>query len=227
MKTKDTYWFRHDSNAKDDFKCMLVIEQLGCEGYGIFWVLVETLREQKDYRYPLALLGALARKYNTTEAKMTTVVKEYGLFELDKESFFFSKSLNKRMEALDYIKKQRQIAGQKSGESRRNKATKQKLNICSSNDERLEQSLLELKEEEKEDIEKYLKKLQLNEIEFDYEIRNFVDYLIYGKEHKVDSKIFYTKKIKNHLLVRESETLKNFIEFQKEKDLFLYQTKHR
>ena len=50
MKTKDTYWFRHDSNAKDDYKCMILIEQLGCEGYGIFWILVETLREQKDYR---------------------------------------------------------------------------------------------------------------------------------------------------------------------------------
>lgn len=44
-------WFKHDSNAKDDFKCMFIIEQLGCEGYGIFWILVETLRDQKDYRW--------------------------------------------------------------------------------------------------------------------------------------------------------------------------------
>ena len=65
MNAKDTYWFRHDSNAKDDFKCMLLIEQLGCEGYGIFWILLETLREQKDYKYPFSMLTALARKYNT------------------------------------------------------------------------------------------------------------------------------------------------------------------
>ena len=35
---KDAYYFSHYSNAKDDFKCMLLIEELGLEGYGIFWI---------------------------------------------------------------------------------------------------------------------------------------------------------------------------------------------
>jgi hypothetical protein len=138
-------WLKHDSNAKDDFKCMLIIEQLGLEGYGIFWILVETLRDQKDYRYPIRLIGALARKYNTTEAKMTTVVKEYGLFEVDKDSFFFSHSLNRRMEAFDMVVEKRRLAGKKSGEARRKKAIEHKSNKCSTSDVRLEQN----KEEEK------------------------------------------------------------------------------
>lgn len=138
-------WLKHDSNAKDDFKCMLIIEQLGLEGYGIFWILVETLRDQKDYRYPIRLISALARKYNTTEAKMVTVIKEYGLFELDKESFFFSKSLNRRMEAFDVVVEKRRIAGKKSGEVRRKKAIEHKPNTCSTGVERLEEN----REEEK------------------------------------------------------------------------------
>ena len=138
LKEKDTYWFRHDSNAKDDFKCMILIEQLGCEGYGIFWILVETLREQKDYRYPFYLLGALARKYNTTQAKVETVVKEYGLFEIDTDSFFFSHSFNRRMENLDKIKEQRRIAGLKSGANRKIKAIEHKLNKSSTKDERVD-----------------------------------------------------------------------------------------
>ena len=138
MKTKHTYWFRHDSNAKDDYKCMILIEQLGCEGYGIFWILVETLREQKDYRYPFYLLGALARKYNTTQAKVETVVKEYGLFEIDIDSFFFSHSFNRRMENLDKIKEQRRIAGLKSGANRKIKAIVHKLNKSSTKDERVD-----------------------------------------------------------------------------------------
>ena len=68
-KYKDEFWFSHASDAKDDPKCMLLIEQLGLEGYGIFWVLVEVLRQQKNYLYPFALLSALARKYNTTQMK--------------------------------------------------------------------------------------------------------------------------------------------------------------
>jgi hypothetical protein len=105
---KDAYYFPHDSNAKDDPKCTMLIEQLGLEGYGIFWILIETLRDQPDYKYPIKLLPSLARKYNTTFDKMNIVVSGYGLFEIESETFFYSHSLNFRMEALDeYREKQR------------------------------------------------------------------------------------------------------------------------
>lgn len=118
---KDAYYFSHDSNAKDDFKCMLLIEELGLEGYGIFWVLVETLREQENFKYPLKLLSSLARKYNTTVAKMEVVVRNYSLFTVEDETFFFSNSLNKRMELMNKKREQAKLAGIKSGEARRNK----------------------------------------------------------------------------------------------------------
>lgn len=94
---KDAYYFSHDSNAKDDPKCVLLIEQLGLEGYGIYWVLIEVLRDQPEYKYPIILVPALARKYNTTTEKMRTVINGYGLFTVD-ENDFFSFSLIKRME---------------------------------------------------------------------------------------------------------------------------------
>jgi len=72
---KDAYYFPHDSNAKDDPKCVLLIEQLGMEDYGIYWMLVEVLREQPDYTYPLSLLPALARRYNTTSEKVKAVLR--------------------------------------------------------------------------------------------------------------------------------------------------------
>ncbi len=53
---KDAYYFSHDSNAKDDPKCMLLIEELQLEGYGIYWVLIETLREQENFKYPLKMI---------------------------------------------------------------------------------------------------------------------------------------------------------------------------
>jgi hypothetical protein len=75
----------------------LLIEQLGLEGYGIYWILVETLRDQPEYKYPLALLPALARRFNTTTEKITTVVMKYGLFDVVDDEFFFSDSLIRRM----------------------------------------------------------------------------------------------------------------------------------
>jgi len=114
---KDAYYFSHDSNAKDDPKCVMLIEQLGLEGYGIFWVLVEMLRDQPGYRYPLTLIPAIARRYNTSFEKMKTVINNYQLFEVDDHDFF-SLSLFKRMEYLDSKRIQASIAGKASAEAR-------------------------------------------------------------------------------------------------------------
>jgi uncharacterized protein YdaU (DUF1376 family) len=94
---KDAFYFPHDSNAKDDPKVVMMIEQLGLESYGIFWVLVEILRDQPDFKYPLALIPAIARRYNTTAEKVKAVVMSYGLFQIENDEFFFSRSLNNRM----------------------------------------------------------------------------------------------------------------------------------
>ena len=113
LKTKDAYYFSHDSNAKDDPKCILLIEQLGLEGYGIFWVLVETLRSQSDFKYPLNLLPALARRYNTSSEKMKAVVLSYELFMVESESFFFSESLNRRMQLFHEKREKLSEAGKR------------------------------------------------------------------------------------------------------------------
>lgn len=117
---KNAFWFKHDSNAKDDPKCVLLIEQLGLEGYGIYWILVETLRDQPDYKYPLALMPALARRYNTSAQKVEAVIKGYQLFMIDDEQFFFSPSLLQRMEDYDGKREQARLAGKRSAEVRKN-----------------------------------------------------------------------------------------------------------
>ena len=137
---KDAYYFSHDSNAKDDPKCVLLIEQLGLEGYGIYWVLIETLRDQPSYRYPVALIPALARRYNTTAEKMKTVISSYGLFEVD-DNDFFSLSLMYRMERLDIKREQARIAGIESGKKRRKKpSVEQTLNGRSTDGEPVNES---------------------------------------------------------------------------------------
>ncbi|WP_151947682.1 DUF4373 domain-containing protein [Aliarcobacter butzleri] len=124
-KKKETCYFSHDANAKDDFKVMLLIEELGLEGYGIFWVLIETLREQQNYKYPLRLLSVLARKYNTTLAKLEVVVKNYHLFVIEDDCFFYSSSLNRRMQKMEEAIEQRVIAGKISAAKRKQKQIEQ------------------------------------------------------------------------------------------------------
>jgi hypothetical protein len=158
MRTgKDAYYFSHDSNAKDDPKCVLLIEQLGLEGYGIFWILVETFREQPDFKYPLKLIPALSRRYNTTAEKMKTVVGSYGLFGIENDRFFFSESLNRRMAVFLESRRKKSEAGSRGNQIRWGKNKITKLSQCDNNtitskvkESKLKEILLfeEVKEEE-------------------------------------------------------------------------------
>ncbi|MCK9532669.1 MAG: DUF4373 domain-containing protein [Gammaproteobacteria bacterium] len=126
---KNSCYFSHDADAKDDLRCAFLIDDMGPEGYGIFWILVETLRGQKDYRYPLRLVPTIARKYNTTPSKVADVIQKYELFKLDEESFFFSESLNRRMSFFEQKKKQQVEAGKKSAKVRQAKREQQLLEL--------------------------------------------------------------------------------------------------
>lgn len=112
---KDAYYLPHDSNAKDDPKITELIEYIGLEGYGIFWVLIEKLRDQPDYKFPLKLIPVLARQYNTQTELVERVVNDFGLFVV-KGDFFCSKSLINRMKVIDDRRLKLSEAGKKGME---------------------------------------------------------------------------------------------------------------
>lgn len=95
---KDAYYFSHDANAQDDPKCMILIDQLGMEGYGIFWALIEKLRSEKDYKLPFAIIPSLARRWGTSKEKVETVVKIYGLFAIEDDDFFSARLIRSMSE---------------------------------------------------------------------------------------------------------------------------------
>ncbi len=164
---KDAYYFSHDSNAKDDPKCMLLIEELQLEGYGIYWLLVEVLREQENYKYPLRMVPVLARKFLTTKEKMLAVIYKYDLFVVENEEFFYSESLNRRMGLMNDKREQARLAGKKSGEARRNKALeyKKEINVTSTD---VQQTFNESSTDAEQLKESKVKESKLNEINEDY-----------------------------------------------------------
>lgn len=115
---EEVYWFKHDYDAIDDDKITLVIDQLGLEGYGIYWMLIEKLRGRSDFKMPFSTIPSLARKYCTTYEKIKAIVTQYGLFEYDEEGFFFSRSLIDRMQQWVDLKNARSIAGKKGNVAR-------------------------------------------------------------------------------------------------------------
>lgn len=98
MSKKDAYYFSHDANAQDDPKCMVLIDQLGMEGYGIFWALVEKLRAEKEYKLPLITIEPFAKRWGTSKEKINAVIKNYSLFVIENDTFFYSERLKNSME---------------------------------------------------------------------------------------------------------------------------------
>ena len=126
--SKDAYYFSHDSNARNDQRLMLVRMKYGMEGYGIYFGIIEILREQSDYKLGSCQFDSIAFDLRVDVKKVEDIVMgEYHLFEWDAgNSEFWSASLKRRMEKLDLIKQKRADAGRKGGKSKAN--TKQVLN---------------------------------------------------------------------------------------------------
>ena len=195
---KDAYWLQHDSNAKDDPKCMLLIEDLGLEGYGAFWVLIEYLRDQPDYKCSLSILRVLARKYNTTEPVLKNVVKNYNLFVIDNESFFFSESLINRMLPLEEKREKARIAAESRwGKCERNADAMQTHSECNAN-------LMPKREEKKiEEKNNKNKSYDLSFVDNKF-LEVFNTWLEYKKERKENYKSEKSIKMTYDKLVRES-----------------------
>jgi len=100
---KEAYYFPHDANARHDPSVLAMRSVYGMEGYGRFWVLIEMLREQTDYKLQITKYtwDALAMQMQCTaeEAQkfVSDCINEFNLLRSDGE-FIWSESLIRRME---------------------------------------------------------------------------------------------------------------------------------
>ena len=132
-------YFSHDSNARNSDKLMKVRMKLGAEGYGIFFMLIERLREEEGYKSTIDY-NTLAFDLRVEPEKVKQVVEDYDLFKFTEDGkYFYSDSFNERMEMMDKRAQQRISKAKKAAEARWNKQTTNTSNAqttpeqCSSN----------------------------------------------------------------------------------------------
>ena len=111
-------YFSHDSNARNSDKLMKVRMKLGAEGYGIFFMLIERLREEEGYKSTIDY-NTLAFDLRVEPEKVKQVVEDYDLFKITEDGkYFYSDSFNERMEMMDAKRKKLAEAGKKGAEKR-------------------------------------------------------------------------------------------------------------
>lgn len=124
---KEAYYFKHYNNARNDRKIQRARMQLGIEAYGLYFMTLEVLREQKDYRYPLADIDILANEFGTSVQKLEVIITGYGLFQIDKEKMFFSQALFDGLKSWIQLKELNSLKGKASAKSKKRKAEEQLL----------------------------------------------------------------------------------------------------
>lgn len=94
MSKKNTFYFSHDYNAKNDNKLTNVLQDLGWSGYGLFWGIVEELYiNDNSIEYDL---NRLSYRFRTDSNTLKALIEQYDLFEIE-QGFFYSKSIQKRL----------------------------------------------------------------------------------------------------------------------------------
>ena len=120
---KDAYYFKHDSNARNDPKIQALIHKYGIEGYGRYWVILEMFRDEATYKLEdkSYVWKSIAQNIFSPEEEARKFIKdcieEFELFIQD-DGFFYSASFLLRMQKLDEIRAKRSRAGEISGEKR-------------------------------------------------------------------------------------------------------------
>jgi hypothetical protein len=112
---KEAYYFSHDSNARNDPKIVAMLTKYQWFGYGMYWAIIEIMREQDNYKLESNkyTCSSLAMQLHTdakqVEDFLKDCIEEYELFE-EKNNFIYSKSLLRRMKKKDELSKKRSKA---------------------------------------------------------------------------------------------------------------------
>ena len=104
---KKDYYFPHEIRTRNDEAVMELIECEGAGGYGIYWALMEYLRTQEDYVGKMVAVKTIARQMRTKPYKVDSVLRNYGLFVIDGNTFrsvkleFVMKPLDDKRKAVE------------------------------------------------------------------------------------------------------------------------------
>lgn len=115
---KQTFYFPHDGNARNDDRIIAVRMRHKMEGYGVYFAILERLLESSEYM-SVKDYNVIAFDLHVGSALIKSIVEDFGLFSFtDDGKYFYSNSFNDRMKPLENIREQRRLAGKKSAEKR-------------------------------------------------------------------------------------------------------------
>ena len=180
---KDAYYFSHDSNARNDQRLMKLRMKYGPEGYGIYFMIIEILRDIENYTLHISDIESICFDIRSENDKVLDIIKNYNLFEFEGD-YFYSRSLSRRMEKLDRIKEKRRESGKKGAIA--TAKVRQVLKSETASDvalaEQVKKSKVENSKEDKITNKTGKFKKQVLEFQSKYDIEMLEEFILYWTE---------------------------------------------
>jgi len=114
---KDAFYFSHDANARNDLKCIRLRREMGMAGYGLYWCLLEMLREENRNSLSFSYIEDIASHLGVKPEDVKSVITKYDLFKIEGK-IFYSARLSESVENYNALKNKQIEAGRKGGLSR-------------------------------------------------------------------------------------------------------------
>jgi hypothetical protein len=121
---KESFYFSHDSNARNDVKILKLRRNLGFEGYGLYWCLIEMLREAPEYKLSINCIDDIAYSFNIDQKIIKSIINDFDLF-LTEDDLFYSERLVRSMEQYKLLKEKKSMSGKEGMRKRWDKNNKQ------------------------------------------------------------------------------------------------------
>lgn len=117
-RKQQTGYFPHDTNARNSSKLIRLRMKHGAEGYGVYFMILERLRDEDGYSSPTDY-DMIAFDLHVDTELVRTVVEDFGLFRKSEDGTrFYSSGFLHRMEVKDAERDQRSEAARKAIQAR-------------------------------------------------------------------------------------------------------------
>lgn len=120
IQIKDAYYFSHDANARYDPKIIKMISVYGMKGYGWYWVIIEMLREQDNYKlsiYDQSDIDVIASQTYSDSEKINKYIEDcvkiFKVFKKTKKYLWSSSLLNRMKKMNEKREKSRKAANKR------------------------------------------------------------------------------------------------------------------
>ena len=117
-RKQQTGYFPHDTNARNSSKLIRLRMKHGAEGYGVYFMILERLRDEDGYSSPTDY-DMIAFDLHVDTELVRAVVEDFGLFRKSEDGTrFYSSGFLHRMEVKDAERGQRSEAARKAIQAR-------------------------------------------------------------------------------------------------------------